>query len=385
MAARLRFVDVAKGMSIVLVAFGHSRLLPMNAHAADLNRMLALFRTPFFFFLSGLFFASAKPLGTLVREKSDALLKPYVVTLGAVALVRAVVGDASLSASALRMAYGVGTSIDMPWAPLWYLVHLWLVFLYAWALVRAAERARLPAWASALLLAASTLVALVCFPFFHDMPFTLSDMHGPLDGLPFSADMLGISTTYFLLGAALRERVLRFRPNVAVVVTMALIFAAANALFHPRIELNQRIVEHPLATAACALPGIYVALSAAYLVSKSDALAAICAFFGFNALFIVVFHAFFEEQCRGLLAALTGWEPGLGIAGSSYVLSVVLAATLGALIRKTPALAALYLPRKHRATDERATVPPFPARAQSPRPAPVLADAHGTHARRQGD
>lgn len=384
MAERLRFVDVAKGMSIVLVAFGHSRLLPMNALAADVNRMLALFRTPFFFFLSGLFFASAKPFGTVLREKSDALLKPYVVTLACVALVRAAVGDRALSDSILRMAYGVGTSIDMPWAPMWYLAHLWLVFLYAWALGRAARSARLPTWASAAFLAACTLVALSCFHLFHDMPFTLADMRAPLDGLPFSADMLGISTTYFLLGSALRERILRFRPNVGLVVAMALVFVALNALFHPRIELNQRIVDHPLAVAACALPGIYLALSAAYVLNANDRLAALCAFFGFNGLFIVVFHAFFEEQCRALLAVLTGWEPGLGIAGASYVLSVVLAAALGAMIRKTPFLAVLYVPRSQRARSQRA-VPPLPARIEPARPAPALADAPGPRARRQGD
>lgn len=380
MAARVRFVDVAKGMSIVLVAFGHSRLLPMNALAADVNRMLALFRTPFFFFLSGLFFASAKPFATVLREKSDALLKPYVVTLGIVALVRAGVGGVSLSASALRMAYGVGTSIDMPWAPLWYLAHLWLVFLYAWALVRVARAARLPTWANAAFLGTCTLAALSCFHVFHDVPFTLADMHGPLDGLPFSADMLGISTTYFLLGAASRERVLRFRPHAGLVVAMLLVFVALNALFHPRIELNQRIVDHPLAAAACALPGIYVALSAAYVLSTNETLGALCAFLGFNALFIVVFHAFIEEQCRGLLAALTGWEPGLGIAASSYVLSVLLAATVGAVIRKTPYLAALYLPRRQRASGNERAVPPLPAG-----PPAAFAAARDAHAGRQGD
>jgi fucose 4-O-acetylase-like acetyltransferase len=346
MPERLRFIDVAKGMSIVLVAFGHSHLVAMNGAAAGFNRSVALFRMPFFFFLSGLFFDVAKPFGTLVREKSDALLKPYVVTLGIVVLARALVADAALPGELARVLYGVGTAIDMPWAPLWYLTHLWVLFLYARGLVELATAIDLPVGPRMGMLALQTIGGLSCLHLFRDVPIALAGMRAPLDGLPFSIDLLCVSSTYLLLGYALRERVLRFQPNVRLAAALLLVFVALNVLFHPRMDLNQRIAVDPLATTACSLAGIYLALSAAYAVNASETLGRICAFFGFNSIFVLLFHAYLDERCRRLVSYVMAWQPGHGTAATSFVVSVVCAAALGAVIRRTPYLAALYLPRK---------------------------------------
>ncbi|MCC6766717.1 MAG: acyltransferase family protein [Deltaproteobacteria bacterium] len=345
---RLRFIDVAKGMSITLVAFGHSHLVVINPLAAAANQSLGLLRMPLFFFLSGVFFRPAKPFATLLREKSDSLLKPYLVTLALVVLARVLVAGADPFAEIPRMLYGVGTSIDMPWAPLWYLAHLWLVFPYAWGLVRIATAARLPAWVSAALLAAGALTGLSYLHLFRDLPIVIGDMHAPLSGLPFSADVLSISAAYFLLGFALRERVQRFRPNPALAVALLVIFAALDAATDLHLDLNQRVVEQPIATAACSLAGIYLALSAAHALSATRRLGAAFAFLGFNSLFVLLFHTFLETQCRHLLSTLMSSRAGLGIATTAYVWSVPLAAALGVVIRRSAFLSALYLPRKQR-------------------------------------
>lgn len=347
MSARVRLIDVAKGMSITLVAFGHSHLVAMSPVAGALNRGIGLVRMPFFFFLSGLFFGASKPVGTLVREKSASLLKPYLATLGLVVLGRVLFDGAALANELPRVLYGVGTAIDMPWAPLWYLAHLWLVFPYARGLAAVATAARLPAWSAAGLLVVQTVVCLSYLHLFRNMPFTLPGMQIPLDGLPFSIDLLGVSSTYFLLGYALRDRVFRFRPDPVLVVVLLLVFLALNGLFHPRMDLNQRTVLRPVATTACGFVGIYLALSAAYALGRSTKLGALAAFVGFNSLFVLIFHACLDDLGRRAIAYVMSWEAGLGTAGTAFVAAVLSSAALGAFIRRTPMLAALYLPTKN--------------------------------------
>ncbi|MEB2283077.1 MAG: acyltransferase family protein [Myxococcales bacterium] len=346
MTERIRLVDVAKGISIVLVAFGHSHLVAMSPVARDLNRSLGLIRMPFFFLMSGLFFRAAKPLATVVHEKSASLLKPYFVTLGCVVLARVLVTGASLPAEVARVLYGVGSTLDIPWAPLWYLANLWLVFLYAHVLVRIATLARLPTWSRALLLTAQTALGLFSLHLFRDLPFRFEGMSVPLDGLPFSVDLVGISSTYFLLGYAVRERVIRFRPNVVLGAALLVVFLALDVVFLPRLDLNLRIVVSPFAVAACSLSGIYLALTVAHVLSTSERLAKMIAFFGFNSLFVLVFHEVFDEGWRRLLSFLLSTQPGLGIAGTSWLMAVLCAAAMGVVIRRLPLLAALYLPRK---------------------------------------
>ncbi|MCC6848574.1 MAG: acyltransferase family protein [Deltaproteobacteria bacterium] len=359
-AGRLRFVDVAKGMSIVLVAFGHSHLVPMNDLAAEANRVLGLVRMPFFFFLSGLFFRPSKPFGILAREKSDSLLKPYLVTLGLVGLVRVLTAGASPAAQGARVLYGVGTSIDMPWAPLWYLAHLWLVFPCAWVLVRGAAAMRLPRGIRGVLLAASFLVGLSCLHLFRDLPIVVGGLHAPLSGLPFSLDALGITTTYFLLGFALRERVSRFRPNLTLVAALLLVFVAVDGVFHPRLDINHRIADPPLAAAACSLIGIYLGLCAAHVVSATGRLGTAFAFFGFHSLFVLIFHSYFEARCRELLSAVVAPPPGLGTAATAYLASVFLAAGIGVVIRRSAFLSALYLRRARGRSADGAALAPRP-------------------------
>ena len=78
MTGRVATIDIAKGISIILVVFGHSQL---GHYYPNINNALGLFRMPLFFFLSGVFFNSNSTLVYFIFKKSDALLKPYFVTL----------------------------------------------------------------------------------------------------------------------------------------------------------------------------------------------------------------------------------------------------------------------------------------------------------------
>ena len=113
MSGRIRTIDIAKGLTIVGVAFQHSHL---GNFSAGLNQALALFRMPLFFFLSGIFFNEAIALRDLMLSKTDSLLKPYFVTLGALLFIDIMLGREFIP-ELKGILYGNGETIR--WVTLW--------------------------------------------------------------------------------------------------------------------------------------------------------------------------------------------------------------------------------------------------------------------------
>lgn len=77
MKERIAWIDVSKGIGMLLVILGHT--LPLN------NRLCAYiytFHMPLFFFLSGYVFSSKGTFWELIKKKSNSLLLPYVIYMG---------------------------------------------------------------------------------------------------------------------------------------------------------------------------------------------------------------------------------------------------------------------------------------------------------------
>ena len=74
---RITYIDIAKGIGILLVVFGHSGF-PSPA----VNQWISSFHMPLFFLLSGMLLshtgAHEKPLGTTLKKKARAILIPYL-------------------------------------------------------------------------------------------------------------------------------------------------------------------------------------------------------------------------------------------------------------------------------------------------------------------
>lgn len=73
---RITYIDMAKGIGILLVVFGHS-VFPSPA----VNQWISSFHMPLFFLLSGMLLshtgAHEKPLSTTIRKKARTILVPY--------------------------------------------------------------------------------------------------------------------------------------------------------------------------------------------------------------------------------------------------------------------------------------------------------------------
>lgn len=75
---RLPYIDLMKGIVIILVVLGHNNL---NGAIADFFGSSACGRMPMYFFLSGFFFSTYDSHSTFLRKKANNLLVPLVLWL----------------------------------------------------------------------------------------------------------------------------------------------------------------------------------------------------------------------------------------------------------------------------------------------------------------
>lgn len=74
---RVKSLDVAKGIGIVLVVVGHIHS-QFHIDLQPAYRVITLFHVPLFFFISGIFYNEMTPLGSFVRKKFVRLFIPYL-------------------------------------------------------------------------------------------------------------------------------------------------------------------------------------------------------------------------------------------------------------------------------------------------------------------
>lgn len=143
---RQSWVDVAKGIGILLVVYGHVVRGVLDAGVTApvgilrvVDSIIYSFHMPLFFFLSGLFFVttiSRKGVGGLLWSKIDSLLYPY--------LVWSVLQGAAEVAFAGRTNIGANWSevfsLWLPRAQFWFLYSLFLIFFLMSIVHRALDR-----------------------------------------------------------------------------------------------------------------------------------------------------------------------------------------------------------------------------------------------------
>jgi Acyltransferase family len=214
MSERVRIIDIAKGITIVGVAFTHSHL---ENSLPGLDHALALFRMPLFFFLAGIFFNEAIELGNLVFRKTDSLLKPYFVTLGALLLIDIMLESQFQSVWELKgILYGNGETIKWvaSWAtPLWFLTHLWVLFIFSYLIFSVTKIQTKPCYLKVLLVFLLLTTGAAMVDEFWHLPININGRIVEIPGLPFSLDLVFISAAYFISGRFLREHVKSFKPT----------------------------------------------------------------------------------------------------------------------------------------------------------------------------
>lgn len=126
---RLDFVDLAKGLCMILVVIDHSRVY--YGYSFPLNDAFTSFEMPLYFFLSGLFYNPATDFRTFIKKKINGLIIPFIFFYISLCwlvpnIVRSTIG---LNGNLLQEGWwnslvAVFTNKDYPHRAVWFLLCL---------------------------------------------------------------------------------------------------------------------------------------------------------------------------------------------------------------------------------------------------------------------
>jgi fucose 4-O-acetylase-like acetyltransferase len=343
MSERVRLIDIAKGITIIGVAFSHSHL---ENFFPGLDHSLALFRMPLFFFLAGIFFNDAIELGNLVYRKTDALLKPYFVTLGAFLLIDIML-ESHFMWELKGILYGNGETIKWvgSWlTPLWFLTHLWVLFIFSYLIFSITKIQTKPCYLKVLLVLLLLTAGAAIVDKFWYLPIHINGKIVEIPGLPFSSDLVFISAAYFISGRFLREPVKSFKPKLAFVFLALSSFIFITIFTSAEIDLNLRIYHEPLASTIAAYLGIYLTLSLAYFLDQLALPARVICYVGQASLLILIFHKFFEDQVHSILSHWNFFSQDLYVSILSFACCLTMPLVIRAIVIRSNFLALFYLP-----------------------------------------
>ncbi|KAF1041618.1 MAG: hypothetical protein GAK35_03195 [Herbaspirillum frisingense] len=219
---RQRWIDVLRGIGIILVVWGHV----YGGYSFDI---IFLFHMPLFFFISGYLFRPVADLGAFCRRKAIQLLVPYAVFLLAIGIPLTIdlfLNKPHDAAAVLTFAGDMllgGSRLSAWVAAFWFVTVFFAVLLIEAALIGRHARSTL-LWLHAAMLAASYLNA-----FF-----------APALKVPWALNLVLAAAPFFYAGHLWRQLPQRQRGDrIAVAVAaLAVIAAIVNHYFGWHLSLG---------------------------------------------------------------------------------------------------------------------------------------------------
>ena len=287
---RIAYLDVAKGIGILLVVLAHNYV---RISLPDLGKFIFSFHMPFFFLLSGMLFNPNYPLLVLFRRRFATLILPYIAAIILLYSVYFFYTDLkwiTLLRRVVRSLYASGNYIE--WAQLWFLPHLFLLNMFAGALFLLFYGRIKWLWLRLLLLAVMLWAGVAFLPVYYMDEVTIARQAILLDGLPASMDLLLITATYFLLGYELRHRVSeRFFASIWTLVISGLVLISLNIIFPDRMDLFFRTYDSFSVNTLEALSGsIFILSLSSRIALKQNRLFAALKYFGEITILLLIFH-----------------------------------------------------------------------------------------------
>jgi fucose 4-O-acetylase-like acetyltransferase len=301
--SRISYIDIAKGIGIILVVMGHN---DFSLISPFLFKLIYSFHMPVFFFMSGIFFKPDMSFLTLLRRRFDSVLRPYIFIILLIffaTLSFTKVDFANSTSRLVKALYGNGHYLD--WVQLWFLPHLFVISLFAFLFFQIVRRLGLP-WLKWVLLVTVQVVGVLSISAF--WPFTINFFGRQLTlfGLPFSLDLVLISGFFFILGYELFQNfpvTLFKKPQVCIILGLSL--SALVWFFPATIDFNIREFDSLFLNTLEALLGIAFILSLALQIERIARLASIFEYIGQASLIILLFQVPIQAFWSDKVLALT--------------------------------------------------------------------------------
>lgn len=358
MRTRVGHVDIAKGISIILVAISHSKL--MIFYPGMINSM-GLFRMPLFFFLAGVFFNRSSNTYEFFWKKSDALLKPYFATLLFAFVINVLFKQEinilfkqeDLTWQLKGIFYGNGDTIRWVgswWMPMWFLTHLFSVYAFTYFMFRLTNIEERNIYYKYVFIAILMTIGVQWIGVFWNFKIILLGKEIEMPGLPFSFDIILISSSFFIVGSFLRKKIVSFTPNFYILSISVLVFSVVAIFTDAHMNLNERIYINPLLTTIGAISGIYFVLYISFYLNRVIILRNVFLTFGQASLFILIFHLFFGSLAYHVFSWLNGGRVELWLVITAFLISILTPLVIKIIVLKNRLLSLMYLPVKTRNT-----------------------------------
>ena len=344
MTSRYTQIDIAKGIGILSIVLGHNYVVVQENE--ELFNVLFSFHVPLFFFLSGLFMKFNNDLRSYTFKKLDSYLKPYFVTLILLGVVIAQFEGINLVKYFVGIVYGTGPGLPVGWVQLWFLPHLFAVSVLSYLCCSYTNLMSETFLFKAIFLVIILSMGFLGITYFWNIP--VPGTHTILPGLPFSIDLILLSSVYFLLGSFLKQDVLSMDFNWLMLVFVAVIFAFIHFRFNYTINLNMRRYDHIFISTITALIGIYLVISVSIMLKGTPIISKLLSYIGSASLFILIFHNYIQMKTIMLLGSLTGNKYIIFAFKSfaSFTMAVLVPILFYELIKRTKAIKMLFLPIK---------------------------------------
>ena len=303
MKQRFDHIDVAKGIAIILIAIFHAELA-RNYYWID--KITSFIPVPVFFFLSGVFFSCTPNFSSFVVKKSDSILKPYFVTLFALFFAATILTDNNWQQELIGIFYSSSNTIR--WPPMWFLSHLFLLFLSSYILYRYAKFDKVPWIIKTLLIITVFFIATHFIGTFKQIQLPKLNPDQPVLGLPFGLDLLLLSSVFFVSGIELKDYVKQFKPHLLLLLATLGICAVILFLSKTHMDFNARFVSTSYLAAIGSLSGIYAVLCLSVYACRVSWLKSTLNALGQGSLFVLIFHSTVSYNIQPYLYKLIPYE-----------------------------------------------------------------------------
>jgi len=325
MSKRIDYIDIARGIGILLVVMGHN---DFGAVSPFLYKLIYSFHMPLFFFLSGYFLNTAIGFWQFLKKRFNSLLKPYFFTIFLIYFFSISFGRVSFQTAIGRIVkslYGAGYYLD--WVQLWFLPHLFAVSLYAFFFYKTVGRInnRLVRW---LILLLTLFIASIYLHSFFPFNISVLGKGYQLFGLPYSLDLILLSGFFFILGSETRTfQSEGLFSNIFFFFITGAALILLNIFFPARIDFNTRVYESFLINTVEAVLGILFILALSRQIDlRSTKLGSFFKYFGKISLIILIFHVPIQDYWGQKFLAVTGNQSlsiwlafVMGVAGSVLI------------------------------------------------------------------
>ena len=305
MKKRVQYIDIAKGIGILLVVLGHN---DMGAYHPMLHRFIYAFHMALFFFLSGIFFNPDRPFKTLFKKRFDGLIKPLIFAILLIYGISVFFGNMSFSVAAgrlLKSLYMTGPYLN--WAQLWFLPLLFLVNLYAYFFYKFTNPIKKD-WIRWAVLLITLWIGTLPLPYMWTLDIEILGKSLSLYGAPASVDLVLLAGFFFILAREFYRNLPEtfYASKITFFASAIILFGMVFTLDIP-VDFNTRLYTSlPLNTIE-AIAGIIFILSLSKQIEQyASRLTRAFSYIGSLSLSILVFHVPIQEMINNKLNPYIG-------------------------------------------------------------------------------